>query len=125
MQVCLFWQFFDNFSSFIILIAGVACAFGAPLGGVLFSLEEVSYYFPLKTLWRSFFCSLVAFVTVIMVNPYGTDRATILQTEYTHPYDWLEFIPFVFLGILGVILLLNLSVFYSHFISGPLGFLVY
>jgi chloride channel 3/4/5 len=35
-------------------------AFGAPIGGVLFSLEEVSYYFPLKTLWRSFFCALVA-----------------------------------------------------------------
>ncbi|VDH95093.1 Hypothetical predicted protein [Mytilus galloprovincialis] len=32
--------------------AGVIVAFGAPIGGVLFSLEEVSYYFPLKTLWR-------------------------------------------------------------------------
>uniref|UniRef100_F6S3K2 Chloride channel protein n=1 Tax=Macaca mulatta TaxID=9544 RepID=F6S3K2_MACMU len=40
--------------------AGVSVAFGAPIGGVLFSLEEVSYYFPLKTLWRSFFAALVA-----------------------------------------------------------------
>jgi chloride channel 3/4/5 len=40
--------------------AGVSIAFGAPIGGVLFSLEEASFYFPPKTLWRSFFCALVA-----------------------------------------------------------------
>jgi chloride channel 3/4/5 len=40
--------------------AGVAVAFGAPIGGVLFSLEEVSYYFPPKTLFRTFFCCIVS-----------------------------------------------------------------
>ncbi len=49
--------------------AGVSVAFGAPIGGVLFSLEEVSYYFPLKTLWRSFFCALVA-AFVLQRYPY-------------------------------------------------------
>jgi chloride channel 3/4/5 len=39
---------------------GVAVAFGAPIGGVLFSLEEVSYYFPSKTLFRTFFCCIVS-----------------------------------------------------------------
>ncbi|KAI5302375.1 hypothetical protein KEM55_001152, partial [Ascosphaera atra] len=38
--------------------SGVAVAFGAPIGGVLFSLEEVSYYFPTKTLFRTFFCCI-------------------------------------------------------------------
>lgn len=33
--------------------AGVAVAFGAPVGGVLFSLEEVSYYFPAKVRLRT------------------------------------------------------------------------
>jgi chloride channel 3/4/5 len=39
--------------------SGVAVAFGAPIAGVLFSLEEVSYYFPPKTLFRTFFCCIV------------------------------------------------------------------
>jgi chloride channel 3/4/5 len=40
--------------------SGVAVAFGAPIGGVLFGLEEVSYYFPPKTLFRTFFCCIVS-----------------------------------------------------------------
>nr|CAG8435974.1 10549_t:CDS:10 [Entrophospora candida] len=44
--------------------AGVSVAFGAPIGGVVFSLEEVSYYFSFKTMWRSFFCAMVAAVSL-------------------------------------------------------------
>ncbi|KAK9399002.1 Chloride channel protein [Crotalus adamanteus] len=51
--------------------AGVSVAFGAPIGGVLFSLEEVSYYFPLKTLWRSFFAALVAAFIIMTVFTFG------------------------------------------------------
>jgi chloride channel 3/4/5 len=40
--------------------SGVAVAFGAPIAGVLFSLEEVSYYFPPKTMFRTFFCCIVS-----------------------------------------------------------------
>ncbi|KAK4689513.1 hypothetical protein P7C73_g598, partial [Tremellales sp. Uapishka_1] len=51
--------------------AGVAVSFGAPIGGVLFSLEEVSYYFPPKVLWRSFWCAAVAAMTLKWTNPFG------------------------------------------------------
>lgn len=37
--------------------AGVAVAFGAPIGGTLFSLEEVSYFFPAKVMWRRYVCN--------------------------------------------------------------------
>jgi chloride channel 3/4/5 len=52
--------------------SGVAVAFGAPIGGVLFSLEEVSYYFPSKTLFRTFFCCIVSYRTAFkwMLSTY-------------------------------------------------------
>ncbi|KAJ1566287.1 hypothetical protein HK405_010423, partial [Cladochytrium tenue] len=59
--------------------AGVSVAFGAPIGGVLFALEEVSYYFPSKTMWRSFFCALAAAVTLKLINPFGTGKLVMFQ----------------------------------------------
>uniref|UniRef100_A0A671NAF6 Chloride channel protein n=1 Tax=Sinocyclocheilus anshuiensis TaxID=1608454 RepID=A0A671NAF6_9TELE len=75
--------------------------FGAPIGGVLFSLEEVSYYFPLKTLWRSFFAALVAAFTLRSINPFGNSRLVLFYVEFHSPWHLLELIPFVLLGIFG------------------------
>ncbi|XP_035375941.1 H(+)/Cl(-) exchange transporter 5 [Electrophorus electricus] len=80
---------------------GVSVAFGAPIGGVLFSLEEVSYYFPLKTLWRSFFAALVAAFTLRSINPFGNSRLVLFYVEFHTPWHLLELFPFVLLGIFG------------------------
>ncbi|KAJ8405835.1 hypothetical protein AAFF_G00312720 [Aldrovandia affinis] len=80
---------------------GVSVAFGAPIGGVLFSLEEVSYYFPLKTLWRSFFAALVAAFTLRSINPFGTSRLVLFYVEFHSPWHLLELAPFILLGIFG------------------------
>uniref|UniRef100_A0A6Q2YIQ1 Chloride channel protein n=1 Tax=Esox lucius TaxID=8010 RepID=A0A6Q2YIQ1_ESOLU len=69
---------------------GVSVAFGAPIGGVLFSLEEVSYYFPLKTLWRSFFAALVAAFTLRSINPFGNSRLVLFYTTWLGRYPVLE-----------------------------------
>ncbi|XP_065220056.1 H(+)/Cl(-) exchange transporter 5 isoform X1 [Planococcus citri] len=84
--------------------AGVSVAFGAPIGGVLFSLEEVSYYFPLKTLWRSFFCALVAAFVVRSINPFGNEHSVLFYVEYSKPWNFFELIPFIGLGIIGGII---------------------
>ena len=72
------------------------------LGGVLFSLEEVSYYFPYKTLWRSFFCAMVGALVVRSINPYGNGHDIQFSIDYSVPWASFELIPFILLGILGV-----------------------
>jgi len=54
-------------------------AFGAPIGGVLFSLEEVSYYFPPKVMWRSFWCAAVAAITLKGLNPFGNNSLVLVR----------------------------------------------
>ncbi|KAL8732020.1 MAG: hypothetical protein Q9166_002972 [cf. Caloplaca sp. 2 TL-2023] len=81
--------------------SGVGVAFGAPIGGVLFSLEEVSYYFPPKTLFRTFFCCIVASLSLKFLNPYGTGKIVIFEVRYATDWKFFEIFVFVLLGILS------------------------
>ncbi|KAJ5702977.1 hypothetical protein N7488_010525 [Penicillium malachiteum] len=81
--------------------AGISVAFGAPIGGVLFSLEQLSYYFPDKTMWQSFVCAMVAAVTLQAINPFRTGKIVLYQVTYTRGWHRFEIIPFIILGIIG------------------------
>lgn len=81
--------------------AGVAVAFGAPLGGVLFGLEEVSYFFPAKTLFRTFFCCIVAALTLKFLDPYGTQKIVMFQVRYVVDWEFFELGTFMLVGLLG------------------------
>ena len=81
--------------------SGVGVAFGAPISGVLFSLEEVSYYFPPKTLFRTFFCCIAASLSLKFLNPYGTGKIVIFEVRYLSDWKSFEMIVFILLGMLG------------------------
>ncbi|KAL8876903.1 MAG: hypothetical protein Q9205_002407 [Flavoplaca limonia] len=81
--------------------SGVGVAFGAPIGGVLFSLEEVSYYFPPKTLFRTFFCCIVASLSLKFLNPYGTGKIVIFEVRYATDWKFFEIFVFILLGVLS------------------------
>jgi H+/Cl- antiporter ClcA len=65
----------------------------------------------MKTLWRSFFCALIAAFIVRTINPYGNEHSVLFYVEYNKPWIFYELIPFTVLGILGV----SLLVCYFHF----------
>ncbi|KAJ9668596.1 hypothetical protein H2201_001238 [Coniosporium apollinis] len=81
--------------------SGLSVAFGAPIGGVLFSYEEISTYFPRKVLWRAFLCSLFAAIVLKALNPTGTGKLVLFETNYGTAYNATHYLVFVLLGIAG------------------------
>ncbi|KAL6705474.1 hypothetical protein ACN47E_006739 [Coniothyrium glycines] len=84
--------------------SGVAVAFGAPIGGVLFSLEEVSYYFPSKTLFRTFFCCIAAALSLKFLDPYGTKKIVLFEVRYHLDWKFFELVTFILTGAVGGVL---------------------
>lgn len=81
--------------------AGLSVAFGAPIGGVLFSYEEISTYFPRKVLWRAFLCSLCAAMVLKALNPTGTEKLVLFETNYGTSYEPVHYLIFILLGVAG------------------------
>ena len=83
---------------------GVACCFGSPIGGVLFSIEVTSVFFAVRNYWRGFFsavCGAMAFrllaiwcnqeETIVAVFPTG------FKTDF--PFDPQELFVYAMIGV--------------------------
>ncbi|KAK7987641.1 restless-like transposase [Apiospora arundinis] len=81
--------------------SGISVAFGSPIGGVLFSLEQLSYYFPDKTMWQSFVCAMTAAVMVQAIDPFRSGKLVLYQVKYTSHWHGFEIVPFAILGVIG------------------------
>ena len=98
--------------------AGVAAAFNAPVGGILYSFEEVCSHWPHKLTWRAFFCTIIAAFTFTAVmntdlgsglSPGGSvvREALVLNidsSDGTHTWRYTDFAWAAILGVLGGVL---------------------
>ncbi|XP_062570699.1 H(+)/Cl(-) exchange transporter 7-like isoform X2 [Saccostrea cucullata] len=89
--------------------AGVSAAFGAPVGGVLFSLEEGASFWNQALAWRIFFASMMSTFTLNVIQSYIKGHPWDLSYPGlfnfgnfdTTSYSAFEIPIFILMGVLG------------------------
>ncbi|XP_008120040.2 chloride channel protein ClC-Kb [Anolis carolinensis] len=88
---------------------GVATVFGAPISGVLFSIEVVSSHFAVRDYWRGFFSATCGAFMFRLLAVFNSEQETIMAIFKTNfkidlPFDLPETFFFMLLGALcGVV----------------------
>jgi len=77
--------------------AGLAAAFGAPIGGVLFSFEEASTFWSQRTMWRCLMCAAMASFVLALLDLRGNPGMVFITGDTlraTTPRDYFHQLPF-------------------------------
>lgn len=98
--------------------AGVAAAFRAPIGGIMFTLEEGASFWSTSITFRAFFCALVTLITVnLILIKSGGSAATKISSAFqfgsfdSFPgYYLYELIIFLLIGAAGGVM----GAFFNH-----------
>ena len=83
---------------------GVACCFGAPVGGVLFSIEVTAVYFAVRNYWRGFFAAVIGALVFRLLAIWFNQEETIVAVfmtafEMSFPFDPQELFVFAVIGV--------------------------
>uniref|UniRef100_UPI00398EEAAD chloride channel protein B-like n=1 Tax=Pristiophorus japonicus TaxID=55135 RepID=UPI00398EEAAD len=97
--------------------AGIASVFRAPVGGLLFTFEEVASFWNIKLAWQTFFCCLMAAFTTDLLSSsfdgfvyrghfgfFKAEESILFGVKYLLDMNILVFIPTIILGIIGGLL---------------------
>ncbi|KAK3085494.1 hypothetical protein FSP39_004173 [Pinctada imbricata] len=113
--------------------SGVSSAFGAPIGGTLFSLEEAASFWNQDLTWRVFFASMIAcfgtnfLISSINGHPTKLSAPGLVRFnvfKYDLNFDLIEIPVFIFMAVVGgllgalfVVLNYKLTVFRQKYLN--------
>ncbi|EKG05457.1 CLC-type chloride channel, putative [Trypanosoma cruzi] len=80
---------------------GVAVAFGAPVGGVIFALEEISSFYNFKALMAALICGVTAVLFQSRIDLWHTGRIVQFSVNYKHNWHFFQLPLFALLGVVG------------------------
>ncbi|ODV86224.1 hypothetical protein CANARDRAFT_196787 [[Candida] arabinofermentans NRRL YB-2248] len=81
---------------------GIGLAFNAPIGGVLFGLEQIQSFFPIdKLMWNAFICSTLSVTFLQKLHPFRTVEVNkSFEVNLKNNWLYMETFPYMFLGLI-------------------------